>query len=210
MVRKFMHASDAFERMSKQAEKLDVPRTFRDSIIHRLAYFKTQSLCDMDRRHDARLIRERWKEFESETRGCGLFEACRLDHTLWPEVLAFIGIQDPKYVPEKRWEPPPRTYEAPRSPFEKWGATDFFRHLKQKIAGARDLPSGEKNFLKVSVNYLFAESMIPRSSRERDVAAIKETWKLIWPILNKHGFLVEYRKDSQLKSRVEFFLKDGF
>ena len=210
MVRKFMHASDAFERMKKRAEGLDVPRTFKTEIAHKLEYFKMQSLCDLDRRDKERVIRERWEEFENQTRGSGLFESCRLDHSLWPEVLAFIGVQDSKYVPEKKWAPPSRVKHPPISRFDKWTATDFFRHLKNKISGTKDLPPGEKNFLKVSVNFLFAETLLPRSNRERDTVAVKETWKLIWPLLDKHKLLDEYREDQQLRSRVEFFLKDGF
>ncbi|MGE3263122.1 MAG: hypothetical protein AB7K68_15175 [Bacteriovoracia bacterium] len=210
MVRKFMHASQAFDRMISSCEKLAVPRSFKENLVHRLNYFKTQSLCDRDRKHDEKLIRERWAEFESETRGCGLFEQARLDHAIWPEIISFIGVSDPKYVPEKKWEAPARKFEPPRSPFEKWTAEDFFRHLKSKISSSHDVPKNEKQFLKIAVCYLFVETMIPRSNRGRDPATIKETWKLAWPLLNKYGFLDEYRKDTQLKSRVEFFLKDGF
>lgn len=207
---RYMHPSEAFELLAARCEKLNVPRTFKDELVHRLNYFKTQSLCDRDRKHDDKLIRERWAQFENETRGCGLFEQARLDHTLWPEIISFIGISDPKYVPVKKWEPPPRKFEAPRSPFEKWTAEDFFRHLKVKVSGSQAIPKSERQFLKIAVSYLFVETMIPRSNRNRDTAMIKETWKLAWPLLNKFGFLDEYRKDTQLKSRVEFFLKDGF
>lgn len=210
MVRKFMHASQAFDRMIARCEKLAVPRSFKENLIHRLNYFKTQSLCDQDRKHDDRLIRERWAEFEKETRGCGLFEEARLDHSLWPEVISFVGVTDPKYVPEKKWEPPPRNLEPPRSPFEKWTPTDFFRHLKTKIASSSSIPKNERHFLKIAVSYLFVETMVPRSNSNRDPATVKETWKLAWPLLDKYKLLDEYRKDHQLKSRVEFFLKDGF
>lgn len=210
MINRFMHPSQAFDRMIARCEKLAVPRTFKENLIHRLIYFKTQSLCDRDRKDEERLIKERWVEFESETRGCGLFEESRLDHTLWPEIISFIGVSDTKYVPEKKWEPPPRKFEPPRSPFEKWTPTDFFRHLKEKISGTQSISKNERQFLKITVSYLFVETMIPRSNRSRDPAMIKEAWKFAWPLLNKHGLLDEYRRDTQLKSRVEFFLKDGF
>lgn len=210
MVGRFMHPSQAFDRMIARCEKLAVPRSFKESLIHRLNYFKTQSLCDRDRKHDDRLIRERWAKMENETRGCGLFEEGRLDHSIWPEIISFIGVSDPKYVPEKKWEPQQRKVEPQKSRFEKWTAEDFFRHLKEKIVSSQAIPKSERQFLKVAVCYLFVETLIPRSNRSRDPATIRETWKVAWPLLNKYGLLDEYRKDTQLKSRVEFFLKDGF
>lgn len=204
---RYMHPSKAFELLAARCEKLNVPRTFKDELVHRLNYFKIQSLCDHDRREDDRKIREHWAEFEGSCRGCGLFEDGRKDHALWPVVLGFLGIQDSKYVPEKKLEPPSPRPERPYNPFDKWDAVDFFRHLRVKTTNAQ-IPEAEKRLVKLGLNYLFAESQ--RHRGQRDNHAVKETWKIIWPALNKHGLLEEYRKDSCLKSRVEFFLKNGF
>ena len=60
----------------------------------------------------------------------------------------------------------------------------------------------------LGLRYLRAESHKPR--QRRDHKAIKETWNTIWPLLDTFKLLGPYRNDAQIKSRLLFFIDNGF
>lgn len=203
-----LHPSAAFDRWEKRCEKLGLSRAVWEVARRRILYFKTQSLCDLDRRDSAQDISAHFAEFERSNRGSGVFEEGRKDHSIWPVILSFVGVQDQKYIPEPKWTPPPRRPST--SQYAGWTATDFFRDLKRRIPNFPGLSANERTSLKLPVSFLLLATTLPRSIRDRDPREFRQAWNSIWPLLNKSGILNEYRKDDQLKNRVSFFLKDGF
>lgn len=193
--------SEAFGRMIKYTEKLHVPRLFKNDLIKKLDFLKTQSLCDADRRAKQSEIKEAWKALEEEAKVTDLFSVLRQDHQIWPAVLSFIKIADEKYVP-------PQVVKISRpqaeNPYESWNAIDLFHFLRGEARFKRGISEIDRQILVLGLNCLYGEAEKPKL--HQDFQVIGEAWRAVKPILIKYKMLDRFEGEDNLSARLKYFI----
>lgn len=198
-----MEPSKAFEEMSRRCGRLQANDILKSRIRGGVNYFLAQSLCHEDRRDALFVMKAKWQELESISKGTGFFESCRKDHSIWPTILIFLNLSDPKYKPATRNLPNFNIPSKPDDPND-WDVERFTRELK--ICSLPDnASSAEKEMWAVITCFLVMTAKLPR--KDRDMAVIKLAWKIAWRLGQKFGILEEFRQYSRLKQRWISFLQ---
>ncbi|WP_413293666.1 hypothetical protein ACLSU7_01040 [Bdellovibrio sp. HCB185ZH] len=198
-----MQPHACFERLIEHAKKTEMPRGFQLDIISALGYFKTQALCDLDRRDSPMQLRTAWLQLKNQTRGLKFFESFKEgDDNFWRIVRCFVYEVEPasliipkveKVIPEK-----------PPSRFATWQPLDFFTYLSNEIEKRAQITDAEKLFVQHGLWYIIAEA--GRARGQRNEARIKKVWLTIQPLLDKIGLLTEFKKEESLIYSIKLFV----
>lgn len=197
-----MNVTNCFEQLIEHAKRSSLPRGFQADIISSLTYFRTQSLCDLDRRDSPVQLRDAWKQFRGQVRGLNFLESFKDgDENFWRIVQCFVYEYEPASLIIPKKDPPP---EKPPSKFAKWEPLDFFNYMGKQVEARPAISEAERLFVLHGLWYLSAEA--GRAKGQRNDSRISIVWKSIHPYLEKMGFMVEFSSEYNLIYSVKLFL----
>ena len=195
-----MPISRYLEEIIAVAERSDLPKAFLSQVVAGLRYFHQQSLCDYNRRDTKAAIKARWFDLEMLLLGSNLLDKFKVDESKWSQIELFVGVSSPKpFLP-----PPPK----PKSRHHGKDVPELFEYLARTVECKPVLTAHEGQVLKFGLYYLELETKRGRGQRNR--ARIKETWKIVQPILRRMGLLDEFDREPDAKRKIKSFVADRF
>jgi hypothetical protein len=200
-----MEPSKCFDLIIESVKRSAVVISFKSEILSALEYFKTQSLCDLDRRDQPFVMRARWRELENKTQGLGLFDELKKRDEIWRVVRCFVFDAEPASLLVPRVEPP-LVKEA--SKFLNWTPEDFFEHLSKHAERTPTFSSDESLALSHGILFLKASASLPK--QKRDAKRIKQVWTAIHPLLKKLNLMDEFSRDHDMRNRIRLFVENSF
>lgn len=194
-----MHVTKCFDLLIADLERReDIKRTYRETVLNRLRYFRVQTLLDFDRRASPETIKLAWRETAQLLRPTNILEP-RLRDRLFASTLGeFVGEGVTGAEPSAKRVPTPQS-----DSFDRWELFELFEDLHRSLGGLRNTGQ-EGRVVELGLNHLCAEAKLPRARRNE--RAIKATWLAIKPILERHGAFEKYRGAHRLRSSLKLFL----
>ncbi len=193
--------SRCFEALIYEVNALPIPREYKDAMIGKLDFLRTQSLCDFDRRKPTAQLREVWKEVDRDMSTHGLYDLYKPSRRVWDTIGMFVEVGQFKPVASK---PAPQTKGKTKSPFHDSTIIEIFETMRKDSSGVPSIKAKLK--LKSGLTFLIDEAGKPAVLRNQD--GIIATWKDLHPELKARAILKPFETEP-MKSRVMDFLKGG-
>lgn len=194
-----MHLSQKFDTLIDHVRRLQVAQSYRQALILKLEYLKTQSLCESDRRDNFRNIRDAWEALQREAMQVKAFEKFKRDQSFWNSMEVFVGTSAPIIH-----KPPPPS--PPRDPYEKWDASNLLKHLEIESGKKPVLEHAEWLALRIGLIYLHSQSESARMVQDRNRKNIQFVYESIRPLLIKSKLLDPFRSHQNLQRRWKAFV----
>ena len=195
-----MHLSQKFDTLVDHVRRLQVAQSYRQALILKLEYLKTQSLCESDRRDNFRNIRDAWEALQREAMQVKAFDKFKRDQCFWNSLEVFVGASPP--IVHK---PPPQS--VPRDQYEKWDASNLLKYLEDQSGQKPVLEHMEWLSLRIGLIYLHSQSQSTRMMQDRNRKQIQFVYESIRPLLVKSKLLDPFKKHENLQRRWKAFIK---
>ena len=186
--------SRCFDALIFEVNALPIPREYKDAMIGKLNYLRTQSLCDFDRRHSTSALREVWKEVDRDMATHGLYDRYKPSRRVWDTIGMFVEVGQFKPVALK----PVKV----QSPYQDATVVEILEAMRKEAAGVPMIKI--KLQLKAGLTFLIEEAK--KKSDVRNHSAIVATWKDLHPDLKKSAILQPFEVEP-VKSRILDFLR---
>ncbi len=193
--------SRCFEALIYEVNALPIPREYKDAMIGKLDFLRTQSLCDFDRRKPTEQLREVWKEVDRDMATHGLYDLYKPSRRVWDTIGMFVEVGQFKPVASK---PAPQVKGKTKSPFHDSTIIEIFETMRKDSSGVPSIKAKLK--LKSGLTFLIDEAQKPVVLRNHD--GIIATWKDLHPELKTRAILKPFEAEP-MKTRVLDFLKGG-
>ncbi|WP_157684652.1 hypothetical protein [Bdellovibrio bacteriovorus] len=185
-----IHTSDLFDEVIDHVKRDDtLELRMKVYLETALRYFRTQTLCDEDRKDSDQKILASWSDFERTTKGAKVLASFRRDTHFWERIESSIGVKRPQPV-------------ILPTPSKRIKVEDFFRDL------SKDVCSMEHSTTKLVLMFALwlLESEATKAAPFRNRPRCERTYRIIHPLLKHHGFLQKYEADMSLKHDLQYFL----
>lgn len=191
--------SRCFEALIFEVNALPIPREYKDAMIGKLDFLRTQSLCDFDRRRPTSELREVWKEVDRDMATHGLYDLYKPSRRVWDTIGMFVEVAQFKPVATK---PAPHTKAREKSLYQDSTIIEIFEVMRKDSSGVPSIKAKLK--LKTGLSFLIDEAKKPAALRNHE--GIVATWKDLHPELKTRAILKPFEAEP-MKSRVLDFLK---
>lgn len=166
-------------------------KTQKDFLLNGVTYFRTQSLCDLDRKKDSSVLKKEWSEFKRFLTSKKLKR--NFSDTFWNKIEGKIGVIEAPLFDVK--------LSIPK--YDNLSVEDFLWNLSHEVE-RKAKSVHEKMLLSVSLWFLISQHTIPGAKRKQD--NIKLVWNFIHPHLDRLDVLKPYKDSPKLKRNVLVFI----
>jgi hypothetical protein len=193
--------SRCFEALIFEVNALPIPREYKDAMIGKLDFLRTQSLCDFDRRKPTAQLREAWKEVDRDMATHGLYDRYKPSRRVWDTIGMFVEVGQFKPIAAKSAATDAAT-DAIKSKYHEASIIEIFELMRKDSSGVPSIKAKLK--LKAGLTFLIDEATKPLALRNHDV--IVATWRDIHAELKIRSILKPFESEP-MKTRVLDFLK---
>ena len=205
-----MDLAERFAKMAAYADDLVMPPYIRDQVKQHFEYFRIQALCHEDRRMSQRALAMSWCTVKQDKYALAIIRKFAADLAFFAPVAQFVGdtLGDiaemrtaagiPSFPTAPNARPAPRVADASTPNF-----TRFFEGLRAK-AHAKIQDPNQKHVATLALSYLALAAKLPEP--ERNLGYVRSVWKSVWPILEHHRLMDEFKGNDVLKRRFQSFL----
>lgn len=187
--------SRCFEALIFEVNALPISREYKDAMIGKLDFLRTQSLCDFDRRKPAPVLREVWKEVDRDMSTHGLYDRYKPSKRVWETIGMFVEVGQFKPVAL-------RSVALKKTDTQDPSVAEIFELMRKDSGGVSSIKL--KLHLKAGLTFLAEEAKKPLALRNQE--AIRNTWKDLHPDLKARAILQPFETEP-IKKRILEFLK---
>lgn len=186
-------ALSAFDQAIELLKRTPMPGSHRNRLLTEMSYFKSQALCDDDRRQPDHLLRIRWNGLLSADLKQNGFHLIRENKILWQQLQDFFAFGEGSV---------PSDHHKPLS--VAFGPEDLLRTLEHQLLKKPQMREVEWRLMVLGIIYLHAEAKRPRVHRNDKY--LKMVYQWIHPYLKASGVIEPYSGDKNLIKKFRAFL----